>query len=207
MQVADNKYVFSFTAVSMRLSEMIGVARYLQENNFPDWENITDYEAVFGSAKEKTSIRKFRELVSRVYKLNEEQIDLLIAGDLNAQKQIAFLSICKLYDFIHEFTVEVVRDKFLVFDYHINEGDYRSFFNRKLELHPELDELAETTRKKIRQVMFLMLEEADLIDSTRTLNIQPQLLSEEVIRAILRDDPAWLRIFLYSDTDIKRLSS
>ncbi len=205
--MTNNEYIFSFTAISLRLSAMVGVATYLKEYGFPAWEDIDNYEAVFGTTKERTSVRQFRELTNRIYKLNKEQIDLLIDGDLNVQKQMAFLSICKLYDFIREFTIEVLREKFLVFDYHINEGDYRSFINRKLELHPELDELADTTRKKVRQVLFLMLEEAGLIDNTKTWNIQPQLLSGEVIKAIVSDDPAWLRIFLFSDMDIKRLSA
>ena len=200
----ENKYLLSFTAASMRLNDSLKIARYILGNPGEDVKAIADPNTILGYGKSETNKREFRELYKRIKTLTSKQHELLAKGDIDMQRQIAFLAICKTYDFIRDFTIEVVREKALVFDYQINEGDYQSFLRRKQELHPELDSLAESTTKKLRQVMFRMLQEAGIINSTTNRQIQPQLLSTELVKATLEDNPNWLKIFLMSDMDIQQ---
>ena len=195
-----NKYEFSFTASSLRLNEMILLA-----NSVIDRREF-DYINKLGNGKAATGKRLFTELNKRLSKLTDVQIALLAHADLISQNQIAFLSVCKTYGFLRDFVVEIVREKFLVFDNEITEGEYISFFRRKTDLHPEMDELTEITQKKIRQVTFKILEQAGIIDNVKTKIIQPQLLDKNVIDAIIADDSDWLKIFLISDMDIVNLT-
>lgn len=199
----QEKYAFSFTASNMRLNDSLKIAEFIVDNEGCDWHNNVNQEEILGLGNLRTSKREFRELLKRLNKLTPDELQLFIKGDLLAQKQIAFLSICKTYGFICDFVLEVIRDKFLVFDYQINEGDYSSYFSRKIELHPEMDELAETTVKKVRQVTFKILEQTGIIDDVNIKMIQPQLLSDDVIRVIVDDNQEWLKIFLMSDKDIE----
>ena len=156
---------------------------------------------VKASAWELTE-REFSELKLRIESLTDNQLDILAYGDLVSKKQIALLSICKSYAFIRDFMVEVLRNRVLVFDFQLTEGAYFTFFRRKSEEHPELEEVTETTTKKIRQVTFKILEQAGMIDSVRSKKIIPQILDAKVINAIVEDDPEWLKIFLLSDIEI-----
>ena len=193
----NSKYRFSFTAASLRLNDMISIANHkLEAVEF-------DYINKLGNGKSSTGIRMFTELNSRISRLTVEQLNLLVDGDLEIQKQIAFLSICKTYDFIRDFTIEVLREKLLVFDYEISEGDYISFYRRKTELHPEMDNLTEVTQNKVKQVTFKILEQSGVIDNIRNKIIQPQLLYDRVIKVIEKDSSEWLKIFFFSDLDIK----
>jgi hypothetical protein len=201
----DKKYLFSFTAASMRLNDSLRIARYILDNPNTDIKKIADPDVILGYGKSETNKREFRELLKRILKLTEQQAELYVSGNLTAQKQIAYLSICKTYGFIKDFTIEVIRDKFLVYDYQINEGDYQSFLRRKQELHHEMDSLTETTLKKVRAVTFLILEEAGIIDKSKNRSIQPQLLEPALIRSILEENPNWLKIFLIPDQDIDKL--
>ena len=70
-----------------------------------------------------------------------------------------------------------------------------------------MEDLTETSYNKIKQVTFKILEQAGLIDNVKTKNIQPQILDEKTIRTILSDDPAWLKIFLFSDMDISNMTN
>jgi len=193
------KYEFSFTASSLRLNEMILVANSILD------ERAIDYVNELGNGKAATGKRMYAEFHKRLVKLTKTQVEMLVNGDLITQKQIAFLSICKAYSFFRDFVVEVIREKFLVFDYEITEGEYISFYRRKTELHPEMDKLTEITRNKIRQVTFKFLEQAGIIDNVKTKIIQPQLLDNSVIDAILADDYNWLKVFLISDMDIENM--
>ena len=99
--------------------------------------------------------------------------------------------------------VEVLREKLLVFDYQITEGDYISFYRRKSELHPEIEKLTEITQNKIKQVTFKILEQAGIIDNVKNKMIQPQLLDSNVINTIASDNKQWLKVFFMSDMDIE----
>ena len=195
------KYEFSFTASSLRLNEMILVA-----NSILDERDI-DYVNELGNGKASTGKRMYSEFHKRLVRLTNTQVELLANGDLITQKQIAFLSVCKAYSFLRDFVVEVIREKFLVFDYEITEGEYISFYRRKTELHPEMDELTEITQNKIRQVTFKILEQAGIIDNIKTKIIQPQLLDNRVVDAIVADDYNWLKVFLISDMDIEIMTN
>jgi len=184
---------------------MVKVATTAHENDIIDLTMVKESGVVFGSVKNRSSDREFREIRKRLEKLTENQKEILIHGDLVSQKQIAFLAICKHYTFIRDFTIDVIRDKVLVFDYQLHESDYNSFINSKTPLHPELENFSETTRKKAKQVMYRILEQAGIINSAVDKTIQPQILQQDVIQAISKDDPMWLKIFMMPDNDIKQM--
>ena len=197
--VSINKYDFSFAGFSMRENLMIRVARALR-----DGEQVDKVE--IGEGNSHTGRKRLSEINKRIKTLTSRQLNLLIDGGLIAQRQIAFLSICKTHLFIRDFTVEVLREKLLVYDYQITEGDYIIFFRRKIELYPDMDNLTEITKNKIRQVTFKILEQAGIIDDVKNRMIQPQLPEQNVINAIVNDEKEWLKIFLMSDVDIENLN-
>jgi len=195
----STKYQFGFTTSSLRLKEMIIVAQHLVE------QKEMDYVNELGNGKEKTGRSMFYELRKRIETLTNEQRELLANGNLNEQRSIAFLAVCKTYGFIRDFVVEVLRDKCSVYDFEISTGDYFTFFHRKSDQHAEMEELSEETEKKIRQVIFKILEQAEIIDSIKYKTIQTQFIEASVLAAIKVDDLDWLKIFLISDDDIADL--
>lgn len=148
-----------------------------------------------------------KEILIRVQQLTREQLHLLMDTDFATQKQLCFLAVCKTYRMILDFVVEVMRVKYLVFDYQIIESDYKAFFFEKTLGHPELETLSESTTKKLKQVMFRMMEQAELIDGAGTKVIQPQYLNPELIRVIVQDNPEYLKLFFYTDQQIAIIRS
>ena len=195
----------SFTAASLRLHEMVKVAKAAYEGDTSDLKDVKESGVVFNSVKARTSDREFREIRKRLEKLTPDQINIMVHGDLISQKQIAFLSVCKRYSFIRDFVIDVIRDKVLVYEYKINESDYKSFINGRIPMHPELEDYNDSTLKKAKQVMFHILEQADITNNAVESIIQPQLLLPDIISAIAKDDPSWLKIFMVSDKDIKQI--
>lgn len=164
---------------------------------------VLDHTVDMEYGKKATSKRMLQEYRKRLRKLTPKQLELLAEGDLLIQKKIALLSVCKTYDLIRDFVIEVVRDKFLIFDPYLSEGDYLSFIRRKVDLHPELETITDKTHKKIKQVIFLILEQAGIIDNIKSKIIQAQYVEPEILISIIDDNPNWLKIFLMSDRDIK----
>ncbi len=191
------KYDFAFTSSSLRLNEMVLVAGHILNDSEIDFVNE------LGAGKSATGKRIYREVIKRLSCLNRQQLKLLVNSSLDVQKQLAYFAACKTYLFIRDFAVEVLREKYLVFDYEVTDGDYLSFLRRKQDLHPEIEQLTETTIKKIKQVTFKILEQAGIINNIREKEIQPQLLEIELLDVIANDNPELLKIFLLSDLDIE----
>lgn len=199
--VAEKKYNFSFTAASLRTRELALVAKHVLV------EPIDDIEGVLGHGKRTTGKRYLVEMIKWLNVLTEEQKVLLLEGDFNVQKEITFIAVCKNFAFIRDFIIEVIREKYVVFDYEITNGDYLSFFRRKAESHPEMDKLTEVTQNKVRQVTFKILEQAGLINNIKSKMIQPQIIEQQTKKVILNDNSELFKIYLYSDFDIQTLTA
>ncbi|MAM30279.1 MAG: hypothetical protein CMC13_14775 [Flavobacteriaceae bacterium] len=198
--VIESIYDFSFTGFSLRLKEMVKVATAKSQN--------IEFNAVqeIGNGNTKTTKNFLNDINKRLNSLTEEELTLFVEGDLHTQRQIAFLSVCKVHGYIRDFVVEVLREKVLVYDYQISEGEYLSFHRRKLDERSKMNDFSELTHKKIRQVLFKILEQAGIIDNTKNKEIQPQLVDSKLMRIIANDDKEWLKLFFVSDTDIENFN-
>lgn len=193
----NSSYSFSFATTALNVHEMVKVAQSIVETREMDATNE------LGNGKKVSGQKKMQEYTSRIRTLTTNQLQLLAHGNLNSQRQMAYLSICKSYGFIRDFVVEVLRDKMLLFDYQIEDSDYLSFWRRKAELHPRMESFTENSKKKIRQITLRILAESDIIDSTSNKMIKIQIIDPAVEKVILDDNPNWLKVFLKSDLDIQ----
>ena len=194
-------YRFSFTAASAMISEFVTMAKSLQKGvPLDELQN-----SITGREKKATYSREFRELKLRIQTLTEQQIEILAEGTPEEQKQITHLALCKSYGIYHDFVSEVLAEKLQVFDHTITDLDYNSFISRKKMDHPKLENLADTTQKKVKQVIFRMLQQVGLIDSRSNPSILYQNLTTKTETAIVEDNPKWLACFLYPEHQIKSL--
>ena len=150
-----------------------------------------------------SSKRVCREICLRLEKLHEAELNILVEGSLQEQQQILWVGICRRHRFVYEFASEIIREKYRQINLDLRPEDYDAFFNAKAEWHDELEQLTESTRNKLRQVVFRMLREADLLTKANTIN--PVILSAQVARAVASHSPDDLRIFPLSDRDIREL--
>lgn len=184
-------YELSFTACSLHMKEMIHFLK-VEEGLIPASEG----------GKTASIRRKNQEFRKRLQTLTPAQTVAMMEGDLITQRQLAYLSVCKVYEFFREFVLEVLREKMILMDYQLTEGEYLSFFRRKMIDHPELEELSETTEKKVKQVVFRMLAEAGIINSAKDKVLQYQILEPKMIHLIKDDHPKWFEVFLLNDFEI-----
>lgn len=203
MTNGKDTYNFSFTGAALKFHDFIRLAKYVDDNQLDLEKENPDPGLIMRRSNARTNQREFQEMMKRYLALTPHQRNLIAETDANSQKHLALLGFCKANAFIRDFIVEVVREKFLSLDYQLTDGDYLSFFNRKMELHPELEQFAESTTKKARQVTWRILEEAGLIDNTKDRIVLPQFVNQRVISAVASDNPALLKIFLMTDREIK----
>jgi hypothetical protein len=67
------------------------------------------------------------------------------------------------------------------------------FWDEKAEWHPQLEDMSKSTRLKLRQVLFRMMREAEILSTDGT--IQTAYLTPRVKSLILKTRPADLAVF------------
>lgn len=202
-ELVDSKYILSYTAASLSVYESEIIADLYSQTK--DWDSV--YQSVVeDNALQKGALstrkREFIELKKRLQTLTPEQLSYYSDASSSDIKSLTMLSCFKLYKFIFDFATEIMRKKLLLFDFQMLNSDYESFYDSKRVAYDNLNTISEGTQYKLKQVMFLMFEQAGFIDSVKNKNIQKPYLSQELIKLIVVDDPKYLSAFLYNDYEI-----
>lgn len=162
-------YRLSFTACALcRLHSGNLVKLYA---DFREWDKTFQaaMDANLVQARTISSQKRVtRELVSRLKMLNAR--DLALFADASPQEQncLLWLAICRCYQFVGDFACEVIHENFIN-NKTLSHDDYNIFFQNKAEWHPELDKLADSTRQKLRQTLFLIMRDAGILDKNNEI--------------------------------------
>ena len=171
-------YNFSFTTGSLYLTESIDILALYP--SLLDWTKIKEkcISSNVIQAKTQKSLKEVtREIIARVKNLSSEEIEYFQDASLQEQKYLLWIAICRKYVFIREFAKDVLREKYISLKILLVLEDFDPFFNGKCDWHPELEDLAQSTKTKIREVIFRMMREIGLLDSNNM-----------IIRALLHQD-------------------
>nr|WP_298673226.1 DUF1819 family protein [uncultured Prevotella sp.] len=199
------RYQFNFTAGSAMVQESITVAESYMECG-EDWEKAIQHveaDNLLLKVKSASARRQLNLVVSRLKLLTKEQLNLLTTLPNTEKRLVVLLAVVKKHDIVADFITHTVRDKFYHFDLTLSYSDFNSFIRNIETEHPEVNEVSETTLKKIRQVIFKILEETGLITSTNDGDIDKPYISTELEHAIVSDNPRWLVCLLYSDDEMR----
>jgi len=204
--VHKSKYIFSFTGASALIAETLVIAE--EYDRLKDWKAVEKSlldKNLLNKVKQATFKREFSEIKKRLSLLTQDQLQVMNQGSLDDAKAMILLSLVKAYSFLRDFIVEVIRNKYLLFDTVVSETDYIKFVNDKSLSHNELTAITEVTAKKVKQVIFKLLEQVGLITKTKNGSILKPILNCKIIDVIIEDDPALLYAFLFSNEEIKSL--
>ena len=206
---SHDTYNLSFTAGAAMLMETHAVAQVLIECD-GDWattkKRVFD-ENVMQKDKLSSTSRYFALIKQRLEALTTEELNLLANSPVAIQRQMILLAICKAYRFIYDFINEIVRDAYYNRYEKISKATFNEFFNEKKYEHPELEKVTEKSVGKMRQVLFRILEQTELIEDANSGILHRPYLSSAVEQAIIKDDPSFLAVFLYTKPEIEGLAN
>lgn len=185
--MSTDRYSMSFTTGSLFHHESVELAAlYLA---LGDWKSVSHKvvdENLLQSRTLNTLKKVCREVISRLRTLSPSELKLLVEGNHQEQAYLLWLAVCRRYRFIGDFAVEVLRERHITLKGDLTHEDFDSFFNRKAEWHLELDEITPATRSKLRQVLFKILREADLLTSNNM--IHAAMLTPTLLELIHQDN-------------------
>jgi len=197
------RYSMAFTTGALFYRESVALAMLFVELN--DWDRVREKvlsENLLQSRTLNTSKRQCREIISRLKTLDQKELDLLISGSTQEQKYLLWLAVCRHYRFIAEFAEEVIRERYIGLKQDLHYEEFDLFFNKKSEWHSELEEIKPTTRNKLRQVLFKILRESQLLTDRNSINAA--MLSQRLLAAIPCQRRKDVFLFPIFESDLKR---
>lgn len=191
----------SFTAGALLQSESVTIAKlYLELGSWNEVKDKAIANNVLQSRAVSTLKRISYEIISRLSTLTSEELILLVNSSHKDQAYLIWMAVCRHHKFIADFAIEVLRERFITFKPDLQYSDFDVFFNRKCDWHSELDGLSISTKKKLRQVLFKMLREADFLDGKN--NIQATILSPRLLEVIERNGGRDIMYFTVSENAV-----
>ena len=193
-QSTEDRYALSFTSGALLSKEAAVLAPIYIE--LKDWEKVRDLavsQNLLQARTHRTGVRVARETIKRLSALSDHELEMLDDITASERGHLMWAAACRRYDLIGEFAEEVLREKFLTLAGAISYADYDSFFRAKSMWHDELGTIADSTYKKLREVLFRMMTEAALVNSDG--GIEPTLLSARVVECLSARIPSDIRFF------------
>lgn len=189
------QYKMSFGTGGLMLNESVEVAR-LRVPQEP-WEDTIRRALEQGTTtlpKAASNRRTLREISNRLLTLTDAERAFLIDEADRADRQaLLWLATCRAYRFIREFAVEVIRERYLSYQYDLPLESFDILLDAKAEWDDGLASLTSSTRLKLRQVLFRIMREASIISQDG--QIQAALLSSQLKSMIEDRAPGDLAVF------------
>ncbi len=200
--MSNSRYSMSFTTGSLFFRESVKLAAlYL---DFGDWNSVRDKviaENLLQTRTLNTLKRVCREIISRLRTLSSGELDFLVEGSRQEQAYFLWIAVCRRYRFIADFAVELLRERYISLKTDLTHEDFDAFFNQKSEWHSELDEISPATRSKLRQVLFRILRETDLLTANNIINAA--MISQRLLDVISQGSPRDILYFPVFEFDLK----
>lgn len=191
---APERYKLSFSTGGLYLQGAPMAARlYLDLYDWTAVRAALNADNLLQARTASSAKRLGRELVQRLGELTDSELALLMDATAEERAQIMWVAACRRYRLIAEFAEEVLRERFLLMAPDLTPEHFEAFLRGKMLWHPELAELEESTLRKLRTTLFLMLRQAAFV--TAEGFIVPTVLSGRVREELVKRDPSDVRLF------------
>ena len=188
------KYRLSFGTGNAYINENnLILKKYLENKDWRETEKYSIENNILQTNTLSSSKRIFREISLRLKSLTLQEQEFFISSNYIDQSILIWISICRTYKFIGDFSSMIISEKFNSYQLEINYNDFNYFYEQQKVFHEELNLLKDSTRKKLRQVIFRIMKDLNIISKTK--EITPLLPSVELkeISKLTRKD---LKLFL-----------
>ena len=188
------KYRLSFGTGNAYINESnLILKKYLENKDWKETEKYSIENNILNTNNLGSAKRIFREISLRLKSLSNEEQEFFIRSNYVDQSILIWISICRTYRFIGDFSSMIILEKFNSYQLELDYNDFNYFYEKQKVFHEELNLLKDSTRKKLRQVIFRIMKDLNII--SKTLEISPLFPSIE-LKEISKSTKKDLKLFL-----------
>lgn len=135
-----------------------------------------------------TARRVAQALRKRLERLPPPFWQAMLEGDEELATQVAFCAALERNLLMVEFMEGVVRDSYITHAKRLEPWQWNEFLDDRAHRDPAISHWAETSRRKMGQVVFRMMAEVGLLASTRNPALQHMVVRPEIINLLESSD-------------------
>ena len=126
-------------------------------------DNILGYET-------KSSIKRVvHEHCVRLKQLSEEEINFFSEADLHDRTLLCWLSVCRTYPLVGDFTSQIIMESFHNFRERLDTSSFEFFVEDEKSKYPELAKISDVYISTMVRVLFHMLREVKILSDKNEL--------------------------------------
>ncbi|MAL32983.1 MAG: hypothetical protein CMG84_06035 [Marinobacter sp.] len=152
----------------------------LEQADEERWQQAIYIENRLQKRSPATARRQARALRQRLERLDEPFWRALRDGDDELATQVAFVAVLERNLLLVEFVETVLRDAFILRAEKLAQYQWLDFLEDRAHRDPAVADWTDSSKKKMGQVVFRILAEVGLLQSTRSLRLQNILVRPEV---------------------------
>jgi hypothetical protein len=164
----------------------------LSKTDDAEWKRVIHTENRLQKRSPATAKRQASALRKRLERLDESFWRALRDGDDELATQVAFVAALERNLLLVEFVETVLKDAFILRAEKLAQYQWMDFLEDRAHRDPTIAGWTESSKKKMGQVVFRILAEVGLLQSTRSLRLQNILVRPEV--NVLLEDSRRYRI-------------
>jgi hypothetical protein len=189
MTATNMPYNASLTAEQFFFYEMRIVAKqHLEGKTVSEIIECVKRDNLFQYPTERKISKFVRACHRRIEALgNENLVFEIVNAPVEAAKQINLYSMMRYNRLVREFMEELVGEKYRQQDFSYSKKDINVFFSRLRSLNDDVASWSERTVAKLKQVLAKCLIETQMLDSARSVALNPIFISEELEAGILEN--------------------
>jgi len=157
-----------------------------------EWKRVIQTDNRLQKRSPATAKRQASALRKRLERLDESFWRTLRDGDDELATQVAFVAALERNLLLVEFVETVLKDAFILRAEKLAQYQWMDFLEDRAHRDPTIAGWTESSKKKMGQVVFRILAEVGLLQSTRSLRLQNILVRPEV--NVLLEDSRRYRI-------------
>jgi hypothetical protein len=172
---------------SLQVRESRIIADLLLQGATPEqWQEVVQQQNRLQKRTPASARRVAQALRKRLERLDEPFWRAIRDGDDQLATQVVFCSALERNLLLVEFIETVLHDAFITRAEVLETYHWNEFLDERCQRDSAISMWTESSRKKMAQVVYRMLAEVELLESTRTMKLQHLLIRSEV-RSLLED--------------------
>jgi len=179
----NRKFLYSgdIVAGSLLIPESKTIANLLKKSlTSNQWHQAIVLDNILQKRSPIAAKRQARLIKNRLILMPESFLDLVGHSSFEVVKQSLLAAAIKHSRLLGDFLDQVVRDHWRIFQKKLTNKDWDEYLNLCSQRDPHIENWSESTKKKLRQVIFRILSEASYIDGTKSRSLLPVSITSEV---------------------------
>ena len=174
-------YAGDIVAGALLIPESRKIASLLLHRvNDDAWHKAIVIDNILQKRSPAAATRQARLIKSRLILMKPDLWKLVQKGKSEVSVQAILASAIKHSRVLGDFLNQVVHENWRTFKTNINVKDWKYFFETCSQADPQMLEWTESTRKKLKQIIFRILAESNYIDTTRSGKLQSVSVLPEI---------------------------